>query len=843
MGEFVRRKDWSQTPLGPIADWPAHLRIAVSNTLDSPLPTVLLWGEGLIQIYNDSYRPFLGARHPEALGQRTQDCWPEVWHFNEPVYRQVMEAGARQHFKDQEFAISPSGVTEVRYFTVTYSPSRDQAGQVCGVSVVAVETTETLLTSRANDELMTRTRNAAARQAFQLTLSDTLRFLRTPDDVINAANELLGRQLQVSRVMYAEVDEGLGTFVVRRDWTRDGLFSMTGDVRRLDDFGPEIVRSLRAGEAMVIDNIALDPRTAHYADAYAQIEVRANLAIPLVKSGEMIAILSLHNERPREWAEAEIELVRETAERMWASVEKAKAQADLQAERDLSQHVFDSMAEGIAILDREWRVLKMNAEGLRLGERVASEVIGRSHWEIWPETVGTELEVLYRQVMNARTAGAREYCHVVPQGRVLWIEVRAYPIVDGGIAIIFRDINSRKAIEKQLQEGARHKDEFLAMLAHELRNPLAPISAAALLLKLGPLDEAGLRHTSAIIGRQVQHMSNLLDDLLDVSRVSKGLIKLEQTTFPLQNFLAEAVEQVNPLILARGHHLTLHLTPDLATMKGDRKRLIQVIANLLANAAKFTPPGGEIVLTMATAGDEVVLSVDDNGIGMTPDLTARVFDLFTQAERTSDRSAGGLGLGLTLVKSLTELHGGTVTCFSEGLGQGSRFTVRLPKQLEPGDEPVLSSSKELLAPGRRSWRVMIVDDNTDAALALSMLLTALGHSVFAEHGSRRALERARAERPEVCLLDIGLPEMDGNELAQHLRALPETAGAMLIAVTGYGQDHDRETSLAAGFDYHLVKPLDVTRLVALLAEQPASVHEAASQSDNVVVPKAANVGG
>ena len=308
----------------------------------------------------------------------------------------------------------------------------------------------------------------------------------------------------------------------------------------------------------------------------------------------------------------------------------------------------------------------------------------------------------------------------------------------------------------------------------------------------------------------------MVDDLLDVSRVSRGQVELEKTPVEMRGVVVDAVEQVNPLMLQRGHHLMLQLAPGAARVSGNAKRLVQVIANLLANAAKYTPEGGNIRLATQVEQKQVVLTVQDNGIGLTADLIPHVFELFAQAERTSDRSAGGLGLGLALVRSLVELHGGKASCASAGLGQGSVFTVTLP--LLAADEaaanglPAVRQTVELGTP----LLIMIVDDNVDAALMLAVFLEDMGHRVIVEHGSRVALERARTEQPDVCLIDIGLPEIDGNQLARQLRAQSETAAATLIAVTGYGQERDRSNSLAAGFDEHMVKPLDIDRLEALL---------------------------
>jgi PAS domain S-box-containing protein len=415
-------------------------------------------------------------------------------------------------------------------------------------------------------------------------------------------------------------------------------------------------------------------------------------------------------------------------------------------------------------------------------------------------------------------------------GVIRWVAAKGRGIFDGsgrcirmiGTAI---DITRRKADEEALRESGerlrladRRKDEFLAMLAHELRNPLAPISAAAELLQIVKLDEERVRRTSQIIGRQVGHMTSLVDDLLDVSRVTRGQVELENAPLDIGNDVADAVEQVTPLIRARRHHLELRRTPEATLVEGDRKRLVQVLANLLNNAAKYTHEGGRVQLSTDVRDAQVRIEVSDNGIGMAPELVSRAFDLFAQAERSSDRASGGLGLGLALVRSLVELHHGTATCESAGLGKGSKFTICLPRlrvQAQDAEQRQLGPGGALQpAP---ALRVMVVDDNVDAAAMLAMLLEASGHQVSVEHDPRRVLARARTEVPQVFLLDIGLPEIDGNELPRQLRAQPETAGAVLVAVTGYGQESDRAQSLAAGFDHHLVKPVDIRALSEILA--------------------------
>ena len=370
--------------------------------------------------------------------------------------------------------------------------------------------------------------------------------------------------------------------------------------------------------------------------------------------------------------------------------------------------------------------------------------------------------------------------------------------------------------QAHLQREHERKDEFLAMLAHELRNPLAPISSAAQLLRMLYAHEPRIKEASEVIGRQVKHMTHLVDDLLDVSRVTRGLVTIEKTTVELGAVLREAVEQIVPVIKARRHTLTLELAPEPLLVSGGRTRLIQVAANLLNNAAKYTPEGGQLHVSLQRQGASVVLQVRDNGIGIAPDLLPVVFDLFTQGERTPDRAQGGLGLGLALVKKVVELHDGSVEAKSSGAGQGSTFVIRLPLLADAGQAAVAAPA--LAAPVvAQARRILVVDDNVDAARTLAMVLEMAGHQVTVEHSAQAALAHAGQDSFDVILLDIGLPDMSGHALAGALKGLPCCAGAALVAVSGYGQAQDRRLSREAGFAAHLVKPVRAEELTETIA--------------------------
>jgi signal transduction histidine kinase/DNA-binding response OmpR family regulator len=374
---------------------------------------------------------------------------------------------------------------------------------------------------------------------------------------------------------------------------------------------------------------------------------------------------------------------------------------------------------------------------------------------------------------------------------------------------------------REVQEADRLKNEFLSMLAHELRNPLAPIRNAVHVLRLRGGETPDLQAIRDLIDRQVQQLVRLVDDLLDISRITRGKIRLQTEPIELAAVVERAVETSRPLIEARNHTLALSVMADPIRVEGDPVRLAQVIGNLLNNAAKYTPEGGSISLTLERADGEAVICVRDTGVGIPPDMLGSIFELFTQVDRSLDRSQGGLGIGLTLVHRLVEMHGGRVQAFSAGANQGSEFVVRLPTlpappPVAPPAAPTNGAVSFLGKTARR--RVLIVDDNADGADSLAMLLRLAGHDVAVCNESTGALSAAETFQPQVVLLDIGLPGLDGYEVARQLRSRPKLKNVLLVALTGYGRDEDIRRSLEAGFDHHLVKPADPETLTGLFAQ-------------------------
>ncbi|MEK6208403.1 MAG: ATP-binding protein [Chloroflexota bacterium] len=369
----------------------------------------------------------------------------------------------------------------------------------------------------------------------------------------------------------------------------------------------------------------------------------------------------------------------------------------------------------------------------------------------------------------------------------------------------------------ELADVDRRKDEFLAMLGHELRNPLAPVTTALQIMRIHENEPSRVARSREIVERQIEHMTRLIDDLLDVSRITRGKIELREQPLLLSAVIERAIESARPLIDERGHRVALDLPSEPVTFLADPARLSQVFANLLNNAAKYTDVGGRIWVRARVEGNELVVGVKDDGPGLTNELRSHAFDLFMQGPQTRARARGGLGIGLTLVRRLVELHGGTVEALSDGPGKGTEFVVRLPLRLPPVADGAPPAVPVVAAGPRR--RILVVDDNVDAAEALGELLRDYGHEVATAHDGSRALDHARLHRPDVVLLDISMPEMDGYEVAKRIRGELGLGDALLVALTGYGEDRHRRLAREAGFDQHVTKPVDASKLEELLKLQ------------------------
>jgi len=574
---------------------------------------------------------------------------------------------------------------------------------------------------------------------------------------------------------------------------------------------------------VVIEDTERDPRFASLREMARNDGVRAVHSTPMIsRDGEALGTLTVHFSTPRKPTEREFRIADICARKAAVFVERARAEERV-SERDrrfesvlsssgvpfvLMSPVRDASGK---ITDFRWNFL--NTAAARALRCKPAEFVGRKVTETmpraWDDRSRFELYVEAIEKNEVREAERQS----AADGNQSWYHIVASPL-DGDLAVWFADITQRKMQEHTLIEGDRRKDEFLATLAHELRNPLAPIRQAATIARNENASEAQKRWSSNVIERQVQHMSLLLDDLLDVSRITHGTLQLRKQQTDLQSIVSAAVETARPLIDERKHQLILELPDDLQ-LNCDPLRLAQVLSNLLANAAKYTNPQGRIRVQAQHEEGELTIAVEDNGIGIAQADLSLVFGMFAQVRSAQDLAAGGLGIGLALAKGIVELHGGRIEAQSSGIGQGSRFTVRLPNAVV-ARQSLPAAGAALNGSGAPNKRILLADDNRDAAESLAIILRLEGHDVELAHDGNSALRSFAARRPDVALLDIGMPKTNGYEVARMIRAAPEGADVLLIAITGWAQDADKAESRAAGFDHHLTKPIEPETLIELL---------------------------
>jgi len=808
-GDLIRSLDWTSSPLGAIETWPTALASAVNIVLNSRFPMFLWWGPELIQIYNDAYTPSFGqGKHPRAMGQRGRDCWGEIWAIIGPQIEDVLARGKASWNEDQLVPILRNGRLEEVYWTYGYSPAFDEQSRVAGVLVVCTETTSRVL--------------AARRQHVLADLAESIAVASDPSDVARIAIQALGR---------ATFDVPFAVFCRKR--TADGEYRVVESAGLSETRAAELIGQLNlthehvhampiphgspiiAGEwpdpvtelfVQIIDDgtgrprdrivlglssrLGLDPA---YRDFFGQIGERIGLGL--------------------------------------ARTEALRARALSESERN---HLLLQAPIATAILTGPDHVYRLaNESYYRMVNR--RDFIGKTFLEVFPEVVGTSLPRALDEVYRTGKAFvAEEYpvslVDVRGGHQEGFFEFSLEPLRDargevyGMIAMgieTTEQVRARRLLEKtneereallsELEAANCAKDEFLAMLGHELRNPLSPITTALELMKLRASGQVS--HEEQVIERQVKHLTRLVDDLLDVSKITRGKVELKREIVEVADVLARAVEIASDLFEQRGHRLLIESPSEDLRLKGDPVRLAQVVANLLTNAARYTDIGGTVTLRAWREGERAAISVTDNGSGIATDMLSRIFEPFVQGVRTQERAQGGLGLGLALVKNLVLLHGGEVEARSEGLGRGSAFSIRLPALPE-------GTPAESAAPTPASSRphiertVLIVDDNADAVDLLSLLLRGAGHRVTTAHDPLEALELTAQLVPDVAVLDIGLPVMDGYELGARIRR--QAPNCRLIALTGYGQGEDRSRSAAAGFHAHLVKPVDIATLLAAI---------------------------
>jgi two-component system, chemotaxis family, CheB/CheR fusion protein len=492
-----------------------------------------------------------------------------------------------------------------------------------------------------------------------------------------------------------------------------------------------------------------------------------------------------------------------------------------------AEAVLNTAHQPFLVLDKDLNIIRANPAFFKAFKTTPETTVGRllydlgdRQWDI-PEL----REFLQALLLQDTSFKDCEITHAFPDVGKKTMRLNGTNLVGGAqrqILLAIEDVSDYRTALNTLKDNDRHKDEFLAMLAHELRNPLAPIRNALEIWKHGDASESVAQEAQSIMERQLQKMVRLVDELLDVARITRGVISLKKDQLDLGQLLSQSIDGARHQFDERRHEITLSLPPENVFVEGDAIRLEQVFSNLLGNAAKYTEPGGRITVTLEAEAGNALIRVTDSGIGISSEILPYIFDLFVQAERPLDRKQSGLGLGLTLVRRLVEWQGGTVEAKSQGLNKGSEFIVRLPTISGPAlaiqPKPAAAPEKAL-----RAWhRILVVDDNIDVIKSTKMLLELWGHEIQTSMDGLSGIKAAQLFKPEVILLDIGLPGIDGYEVARRLRQLPGTKGVLLIALSGYGQTEDLRKSREAGFDHHLVKPADIDQLEALISGWPTS---------------------
>ncbi|HEV7301698.1 MAG TPA: PAS domain-containing protein [Tepidisphaeraceae bacterium] len=698
----------------------------------------------------------------------------------------------------------------------------------------------------------TERKEIEARDRFLLSLDDALRREVDPDRLTAHAARLLRQHLQADRCAYAEVVGDDDDFYVTGDDGAPGVSSIVGRYE-LAAFGKEFVRSSRAGQPYVVADAMTDARTADVRDAYRAGGITAVISIPLLKGGRFAGGMAVHQRTPRDWRAAEVELVQLVADRCWESIERARVERALRASEQRLRAVVEATPECVKIVAPDGGLAYMNPAGLSMIEADSIESVqGACTYDL----VVQEHRRQWVQSHARVCAGERltwEFEIVGLAGTRRWMETHAVPLTlsDGrtGQLAVTRDITTRKRAESEREQllaseraarveserAGRMKDEFLATLSHELRTPLNAIVGWAGILARGKRDDRDLRDGLDTILRNARAQTQIIEDLLDMSRIISGKVRLDVQRVDLDPIVRAAVEAVRPAAEAKGVRLQVVLDPLAGPVSGDAGRLQQVFWNLLSNALKFTPRDGRVQVVLERVNSHLEVSVSDTGEGISPEFLPFVFDRFRQADASTTRLHGGLGLGLAIVRQLVELHGGSVRVNSPGIGQGSTFTVALPLTVvhpEPASDPLErrhptadntaadSNANHMEAcESITGVHVLVVDDEPDARALVKRLLEDCGATVATAGSASAALERLQEESFDVLLSDIGMPGEDGYDLIRKVRARSSDLNGRVasIALTAYARGEDRVKAIVAGFDMHITKPIEPVELIAVVS--------------------------
>jgi PAS domain S-box-containing protein len=888
MPRLIAELAWERTPLGPRRAWPDALRHAVSLMLEAKAPIAVYWGPELVLLYNDAWRPLIGEKHPEALGQPARLVFGEIWQQIKPLFDRVLSGQGAEEIRDELLPLSRKGRRENAWFTFTINPIRDDSG-IAGIFNIAVETTDRVHVEHALSESEEFYRLATAAGGIgtwdldvdtgESRLSPIMTELlgTEPGQPISHEDWERAIQLDDRKRIQAAIEATAATgrpFEVefrvtakdgRYRWllSRDGGVHVSPDGRRrifgatvdvtTRKMAEEAARSSEARLAMIfaratvgLSEIGPGARFVRVNNELCRLlgrtqeellglaitdvtygpdrETSLDVAMQVLQSG-VPATLDKRYIRPDGtvvWAQSSLARIAEEEEerpRILAVTVDLTARLAAEATRRESEERYRALVTNLPggaafTLDKNMRFLAAEGEALRQAGWTAAELLGRTLSEALDPPVAAAFVPRIRRALEGEPF---ELEHRLYDRQYL---SRGVPLKDENgkvfaVLVCAFDITQRIEAERALRDADRRKDEFLATLAHELRNPLAPLRNGIHLLRRTLQVTPPVTRNLDMMDRQLSHLTRLVDDLLDLGRISAGKIELQRRVLSMGQVLGTTAERSRAMMEMHGHQLVLELPANDVLVTGDADRLTQVFSNLLANAAKYTERGGRITVSLVSTEQDAVVRVTDTGIGIPPGAIRHVFDLFSQVQAHQCRSDGGLGIGLSLVRSLVVLHGGSVNVTSEGTGRGSTFTVRIPLALR---ETLSQEIREPTGPRQASagQKILVADDNIDAAISLAALLEIEGHEVTVAHDGVDAIRKAREFQPAIAILNLNMPLMTGIDAARRIRRLPGLRGIRLIALTGRGLETDRQETRAAGFERHLVKPVDHAALTAIL---------------------------
>jgi PAS domain S-box-containing protein len=838
-GALLRSTDWSKTPLGPVERWPRSLRIAAGICLNSRFPMFIWWGPQLIYIYNDAHIPILGKRHPRAFGRPAQSIWSDIWPVVGPQAEAVMQRGEATWSERILLVMERHGYKEDTWFTYSYSPIPDDHGGIGGLFCATVEDTPRVLVERQRDGLLEEARRIERRHRFLIELDEAVRSLTDPAEITAGCARLLGEYLQADRCAYADVEDDEDTFNLTGNYNR-GVPSIVGRYR-FADFGAEVLRLMREDKPYVVADVDTHQPPIGDLTYYRKTMIQSVICVPLHKGGRFVAAMAVHQKTPRVWRPEEIDLMRTVASRCWESIERTRVERTLRESEARFRQLADAMPQIVFAATPDGHIDYFNRQwyeytGLPAGE-VGYESWRRAHTEEGLRRANER----WNEALRTGEPYEIEYALRRHDGAYRWHLGRALPIRDeqGRVVRWFgtnTDIHERKTFEQSLQDArseaeraSRMKDEFLATLSHELRTPLNAIFGWAQILKQRAALPAELAQGVEVIERNARAQGTIIADLLDMSAIVSGKVRLDMQRTDLAEVVRAAVETARPAATAKQIGLHVRLEPETgAVISGDADRLQQVLWNLLSNAVKYTPNGGRIDVELARAGSDFRLCVADTGEGIHPDFLPFIFDRFRQADATKTRRHAGLGLGLSIVRQLVELHGGTVVAVSAGPDRGASFIVTLPEQRQAESAPASQRkppggdsrpAAQAGAAGIAGLKVLVVDDDRDARDLVRRLLEDERAAVTTAQSAREAAALLENDRFDVLVSDIGMPDEDGYALMRRVRAFGAQRGGDIpaIALSAYARPEDRVDAVRAGFQMHLAKPVEPAELLAMVA--------------------------